>query len=205
MSIRILPGQYYDAETGTNYNYYRDYDPTVGRYTESDPIGLRGGLNAYVYVNSKPLVRTDRFGLVDWTGSFTGGSVADPVGAGVYVYDLTSECINGRRGKANGVAYGGAAGWGLLISLTTQKVKMSDFESTPNPWIFDGSFVMGAAGFALCSKNGGCGGISYTALLLLGAAHGEVGFASERGLDFGAVFVSGSSTVLRGTVERCGC
>jgi RHS repeat-associated protein len=41
-SIRVLPGQYYDAETGTRYNYYRDYDPAVGRYEQSDPIGLSG-------------------------------------------------------------------------------------------------------------------------------------------------------------------
>jgi RHS repeat-associated protein len=37
-----LPGQYFDAETGLNYNYFRDYDPATGRYMESDPIGLLG-------------------------------------------------------------------------------------------------------------------------------------------------------------------
>jgi len=37
-----LPGQYYDAETGNNYNLNRDYDPTLGRYIEPDPIGLSG-------------------------------------------------------------------------------------------------------------------------------------------------------------------
>src|SRR5262245_28784816 len=48
-SLRF-PGQYYDAETQAHYNYFRDYDPTIGRYMQSDPVGLRGGLNTYPYV-----------------------------------------------------------------------------------------------------------------------------------------------------------
>ncbi len=37
-----FPGQYLDSETGLYYNYFRDYDPSIGRYIESDPIGLEG-------------------------------------------------------------------------------------------------------------------------------------------------------------------
>jgi RHS repeat-associated protein len=61
-----FPGQYYDAETGTNYNYFRDYDPTVGRYIESDPIGLDGGLNTYAYATDNPLLAIDPKGLAIW-------------------------------------------------------------------------------------------------------------------------------------------
>jgi len=59
----ILPGQYYDAETGLSYNYMRDYDPATGRYVESDPIGLNGGINPYRYAYDSPLEYLDDFGL----------------------------------------------------------------------------------------------------------------------------------------------
>jgi len=58
-----LPGQRYDKETGLHYNYYRDYDPSLGRYGESDPIGLDGGLNTYAYGLGDSLTGADPLGL----------------------------------------------------------------------------------------------------------------------------------------------
>lgn len=58
-----FPGQYYDRATGLNYNYFRDYDPVVGRYIESDPIGLDGGISTYLYVGGNPLNASDFYGL----------------------------------------------------------------------------------------------------------------------------------------------
>jgi RHS repeat-associated protein len=59
-----FPGQYYQAETGLNQNWNRDYDPLGGgRYIESDPIGLSSGVNTYAYAEDDPTMVTDRLGL----------------------------------------------------------------------------------------------------------------------------------------------
>jgi RHS repeat-associated protein len=73
-----FPGQYYDVETGLNYNVHRDYDPPSGRYIESDPLGLLAGPNTYAYVGNNPLSNRDPLGLDgpgDMAGAFCPGGL----------------------------------------------------------------------------------------------------------------------------------
>jgi RHS repeat-associated protein len=83
-----LPGQVFDRETKLSYNYFRDYDSSLGRYVQSDPVGLRAGLNTYAYVRSNPLIGADFFGLAgegfstrygNWCGKDWSGGVASPL------------------------------------------------------------------------------------------------------------------------------
>ncbi|KPC49932.1 putative deoxyribonuclease RhsA [Amantichitinum ursilacus] len=54
-----MPGQYRDKEISRSSNGYREYDPCLGRYIQSDPIGLGGGISTYGYVGNNPLVFID--------------------------------------------------------------------------------------------------------------------------------------------------
>ena len=58
-----VPGQVFDGQVGLHYNYSRDYDPAVGSYVESDPIGLSAGVDTYAYVADSPSMEYDDDGL----------------------------------------------------------------------------------------------------------------------------------------------
>ncbi len=58
-----FPGQVLFAETGLHYNWHRHYDPSIGRYTQPDPLGLIDGPNRYAYVLNDPLQNCTAHGL----------------------------------------------------------------------------------------------------------------------------------------------
>jgi RHS repeat-associated protein len=100
-----FPGQYFDAETGNNYNLNRHYNPTGGRYIEADPIGLDGGINPFIYVRNNPLRWIDPEGLqvsIIITAGTWYGHTAIQVGNTVYSngrYDPTSLSSYGMSGN----------------------------------------------------------------------------------------------------------
>jgi len=71
---------------GIVYNYYRDYDPSLGLYIQSDLIGLRGGMNTYGYVYQNPVNKVDPYGLFvlnPASGAGAGFAIGGPSGAAV--------------------------------------------------------------------------------------------------------------------------
>jgi RHS repeat-associated protein len=134
------PGQYFDKESGLNYNYFRSYDSKTGRYTQSDPIDLAGGWNKFGYAEGNPLMYTDPLGLwvfgdslpqqvVDFSAGLgdslllgTGGALRDMAGVdgGVNVcgdaYDYgayASLAVGGGR-----LAYAGLAKAGSILAAS---------------------------------------------------------------------------------------
>lgn len=113
--------EYFDAESGLSYDYFRIYEPASGRYLKSDPTGLEGGLNLYAYTKASPLRHVDPLGLADislgqgYTAridsfNYGGGSsfeihVYDPKGKEVGVMGPDAEWINkhGHEGAPEGV------------------------------------------------------------------------------------------------------
>ncbi len=76
-----FPGQWFQSETGLHYNWHRQYDPTLGRYTQPDPLGFVDGPSVYGYAGARPQMAVDVDGRNPATGVVIGGSVAGPPGA----------------------------------------------------------------------------------------------------------------------------
>ncbi|MHA2254144.1 MAG: RHS repeat-associated core domain-containing protein, partial [Candidatus Kariarchaeaceae archaeon] len=127
-----FPGQYYDNETGLNYNRFRYYEPKLGRYTRSDPVGLKGGLNLYLYSLNSPLVFFDNEGLaiIAWCSYFSFGG---GLGAGSLECNLENlECINGLRQKGDYHGIFGGVTLGSPLGLSFFSVTFNNVSNVEN-------------------------------------------------------------------------
>jgi RHS repeat-associated protein len=117
--IGVYPGQYYDAETGLHYNYFRYYDPTTGRYVTPDPIGLEGGINLFSYVAGNPLRFIDPYGKV---------AIADDIAIGLLaagLYTWTVAYFNSPAGQQiiKDISRSLEQTWGALFAMESKPEK----------------------------------------------------------------------------------
>jgi hypothetical protein len=199
------------------YNTYRSYAPALGRYSQSDPIGLGGGSNRFGYVGGNALGATDPKGLVKWSGTSYNFSVVDGVGASFTELDLWSECgADGKKWHIIVKAVGPSIGLGVKVAATLSDVSFDDGSASANPSAFGGWYKSVGAGITfgaipikpIASVGFGRPGIGVSqGIGQFGGVTSDVSATPSTvvGRDFSVSGTIGSSTVVFSESKDCTC
>jgi RHS repeat-associated protein len=113
-----FPGQWFQIESGLHYNWHRHYDPSIGRYTQPDPLRFVDGPSVYAYAGNSPIMYIDEDGRVAWfvpvlIGAAVGGGI--DLGIELWRHDGDFDCVNWRN-VAVGTAIGALTGAGGVVA-----------------------------------------------------------------------------------------
>lgn len=175
-----FPGQYFDAETGLHYNWNRTYNPAIGRYISSDPIGLDGGLNTYNYATVNPLKYVDPSGFMRWEGPGTFLGAGEGAGGISGLFILRSECGKNSCEKKQVTVNAGfpVLTAGLIpVSFTISDVEFLDYNVDPDPYVFSGGAAIGSATVVWGNWGASFGGMR------LGKAWSPISLSFPKGAD----------------------
>ena len=198
------PGQIDHYLGDVYYNYYRDYDSATGRYLQSDPIGLEGGLNTFGYARQNPLRYIDPLGLVEWNGYLAYEGIGTGITTNFFNWYLESECFEGEklqvviRGESDFLS---SLSVGASSSRGKTKITLND------PWEAPSSSNLSRTG---------SNSFVYEALGLglVGASNVTLGDATtdgwdwaliRGGVDFSLSRIAGETEILKEKWTSCGC